>query len=93
MPIKDNDIVNFFERLRKPLQEEHVDADEKVIVGGDFNCPVNPLLDKKDGCSAPREIAIASIECFQEEFNLVDTWRVKNLSRKLAANFIFKCRY
>ena len=41
-------------------------------------CPMNPLLEKKGGSSAPRKIAIASIECFQEEFDLVDIWRVKN---------------
>ena len=75
---KDNDIVNFFEKLRKALKEEHVDADEKVIVGGNFNCSMNPLSDKKGGSSAPRKIAIASIECFQEEFDLMDIWRVKN---------------
>ena len=34
--------------------------------------------DKKGGSSTPRKIAIASIECFQEEFDLVDIWRVKN---------------
>ena len=77
-PNKDNDIANFFEKLRKALLEEHFDADEKVIVGGDFNCPMNPFLDKKGGSSAPRKIAIAGIECFQEEFDLVDIWRVKN---------------
>ena len=43
-----------------------------------FNCPMNPLLDKKGGSSASRKIAIDSIECFQEEFDLVDIWRVKN---------------
>ena len=75
---KDNDIANFFEKLRKTLIEEHLDADEKVIVGGDFNCPMNPFLDKKGSSSAPRKIAIASIECFQEEFDLVDIWHVKN---------------
>ena len=77
-PNRDNDIANFFEKLRKTLIEEHLDADEKVIVGGDFNCPMNPFLDKKGGSSAPRKIAIASIECFQEEFDLVDIWHVKN---------------
>ena len=39
---------------------------------------MNPLLDKKGGSSVPRKIAIASIECLQEEFDLVDIWRVKN---------------
>ena len=28
--------ANFFEKLRKALLEEHFDADEKVIVGGDL---------------------------------------------------------
>ena len=75
---KDKERANFFEKLRKTLLEEPFDADEKGIVGGDFNCPMNPFLDKKGGSSVPLKIAIADIECFQEEFDLVDIWRVKN---------------
>ena len=48
---KHNDIVNFFEKLRKTPLEEHFDADEKVFVGDDFNCPRNPLLDEKGSSS------------------------------------------
>ena len=42
-PNKDNDWINFFEKLRKILHEQSLEADLKVIVGRDFNCPLNPL--------------------------------------------------
>ena len=45
---------------------------------------MNPFLDKKGSSSAPHKIAIASIECFQEEFDLVDIWRVKNPDIKVS---------
>ena len=74
--------VIFFEKLWKTLQEENVNTDEKIIVGGDFNCPLNPLLDKRGGSLELRKTAFASIGCFQDEFDLVDIWRVKNPETK-----------
>ena len=52
--------------------------EENLIVGGDFNCPISPILDKKGGSLLPRKSVVASISCFQEDLDLVDIWRVKN---------------
>ena len=49
-----------------------------VVAGGDFNCPLDPTLDKKGGILIPRQHVINSIESFQNEFSLHDIWRVKN---------------
>ena len=58
--------------------------EENIIVGGDFNCPLNTLLDhdKKDGIMIPRKSVVASIGCIQSELDLVGIWRVKSPSIK-----------
>ena len=77
-PNKDKDSVKFLEALRTTLRTENLDTEENLIVGGDFNCPINPILDKKGGSLLPRKSVVASISCFQEDLDLVDIWRVKN---------------
>ena len=81
-PNKDKDITRFFNNLLTTLQNESLDEEENIIVGGDFNCPLNTLLDKKGGIMIPRKSVVASISCIQSELDLVDIWRVKNPSTK-----------
>ena len=47
-------------------------------MGGDFNCPINPIIDKKGSLLTPRKLVVDSIKCFQDNFDLIDIWRVKN---------------
>ena len=84
-PNKDKDSVKFLEALRTTLRTENLDTEENLLVGGDFNCPINPILDKKGGSLLllllslfPRKSVVASISCFEEDLDLVDIWRVKN---------------
>ena len=46
-PNKDAEAVRFYRDLSAKLQEMEPDNDDSVIIGGDFNCPLNPSLDKK----------------------------------------------
>ena len=64
------------------IRKENLDEEENFIVGVDFNCPLNPTLDKKGGLLVPRKSVVASIECFQAELDLVDIWRIKNPTLK-----------
>ena len=41
-------------------------------MGGDFNCPLNPTLDKRGGNLMPRQRVINAIESFQWELDLHD---------------------
>ena len=77
-PNKDKEIVKFFQDLTTVLKKENLDTEENIIVGGDFNCPINPIIDKKGGLLTPQKLVVDSIECFQENFDLIDIWRVKN---------------
>ena len=53
-----------------------------MILGGNFNCPLNTLLDNKGGIMILRKSVVASIDCIQSELDLVHIWRVKNPSTK-----------
>ena len=46
-PNKDKDLVVFFRNILKVFRDGNIDCEENIIIGGDFNCPLNPLLDKK----------------------------------------------
>ena len=81
-PNKDTNIVNFFNNLLMTLRKNDFDEEENIIIGGDFNCPPNPLLDKKRGLLIPRKPVAATIDNLQEELDLVDIWRIKNPAKR-----------
>ena len=76
-PNKDKENVKFFNELLAILRREDLDAEESFIVGGDFNCPLNSVLVKKVGSFTPRKAVVTSVDCFQEELDLLDFWRVQ----------------
>ena len=53
------------------------DSIENIIFGGDFNCPLNPAVDKRSGNISPRRSVIAAIEQIQSELDVHDIWRIK----------------
>ena len=67
-----------FRGIENVFKTENLDAEEKFIVGGDFNCPLDPILDKKGGSMLPRSSVLERIACLQEDLDLVNIWRVKN---------------
>ena len=77
-PNKNKVSAKFYENLHRVLQTEDLDCEENITIGGDFNCPLDPKLDKKGGIMVPRKMVIDNIECLQNELDLVDVWRIKN---------------
>ena len=53
-------------------------CDGNIIIGGDFNCPLNPRLDKQGGILVSWANVVSAIEGLQTTFNLRDIWRIKN---------------
>ena len=60
-PNKDKVTCKFFQNLHNTLQSEDLDCEENIICGGDFNCPLNPMLDKRGGVMVPRKMVIDKI--------------------------------
>ena len=81
-PNKDTNIIKFLKNLLLTLRKNNFEKEDKIIIGGDFNCPPNPILDKKGGLLIPRKSVATIIENLKEELDLVDIWRVKNPERK-----------
>ena len=77
-PNKDKDHIEFVNNLLTTLKKENLDSEEKIIMRGDFNCPLNPAYDKKGGTLSLRKSVVAGIDCLQNELDLVDIWRNKN---------------
>ena len=52
---KDADAVKFYRNLSKVLRNDEFSYEENIIIGGDFNCPLDITLDKKGGLPIPRK--------------------------------------
>ena len=81
-PNKDKDLLEFFRSIQKLICDNDFDNEENIIIGGDFNCPIDPLLDKKGGVLSPRRAVVERILCMQSELELIDIWRIRNPSMR-----------
>ena len=72
------ELVAFYRSLLQTIATNNLDEIENIIVGGDFNCPLNPVVDKRGGSLIPRQSVISTIEQLQSELDLHDIWRIKN---------------
>ena len=76
-PTKDNEPgqVSLLNAISETLGEF---GHKNIIMGGDFNCCLNPLIDKLGGDMESKSKYSQLLEELCEEFNLCDVWRVLN---------------
>ena len=60
-PNKDKDLIEFLKSLLITLKKENLDSEENTIIGGDFNCSLNPAIDKEGGILNKRKSVISCI--------------------------------
>ena len=77
-PNKDAEATKYFQYLSTTLRAMDFESEDNVIIGGDFNCPLDPAKDKMGQILIPHQHLINSIENIQSEFNLHDIWHVEN---------------
>ena len=77
-PNKDEQSVKFFHSLSNIMRQNEYYNEDNIIIGGDFNCPLNPEMDKKGCILIPRQNVIDSIEEMQCTFSLHDIWRIQH---------------
>ena len=67
--------LQFISYLKAQLDEY---ATDNILIGGDFNTHLNPLLDKKGGTRILKTDYAKLVENLMTEFNLVDIWRARH---------------
>ena len=80
-PNKTPDQCSFFDKLNNNIEEYVANTEPRLIVGGDFNVPLNPDFDCSGGNSS-RKDSVKNIQDLCLDFDLVDIWRVRNPQTK-----------
>ena len=81
-PNRENELVASYHSILQTIMNKNFDDIENIIMGGDLNCPLNPIIDKRSGNLIPRQAVINTIELLQSELDLHDIWRVKNPTKR-----------
>ena len=67
----------FYDNLNKNIEENIIEKDNRIILGGDFNVTLNPVWD----CSGGNQSKKASAKFIEDlclDFDLIDIWRIRN---------------
>ena len=76
-PNRGNKLVDLYHSVLQSIQTNDFDTDN-IIMGGDFNCPLNLIVDKRGGNLMPWQSVINAMKRLQWELDLHDIWRFKN---------------
>ncbi|CAC5379210.1 unnamed protein product [Mytilus coruscus] len=77
----ENEQIGYIEKIKILLNEKLY---QNLVLGGDLNTVLNPILDKMGGSKYNTPVKYTSkLEDFIEEFALCDIWRTKNVDSRL----------
>lgn len=65
-------VLSFFKKIATLLAEK---SEGIIIVGGDFNCTLNPKLDRLPAIRKPQSKMSKGLSCMMKELGVVDIWR------------------
>ena len=71
-----NERVTFFEMMQK-----HILFDEETLIAGDFNCSLNPFMDRLN-CKSP-DIGNIQLKNIIKKFDLEDLWRRRHPEKRM----------
>lgn len=73
--------IDALKRLEQALSEL---TSENIIIGGDFNCFMDPLLDRSSSTTCPSQSDTVRdrINLLKDDWGLCDLWRVRNPNKK-----------
>ena len=70
--------TQFYIDLKQFCIDKDFESKDRLIIGGDFNCVLNPKVDKKGGNVKVKENVVKNIKEIIDTFDLIDIWRYLN---------------
>ena len=67
----------FYDNLNKNIEENIIDKENRIIIGGDFNITLNPEWDCSGG-NQSKKASVKHVEDLCLDFDLIDIWRIRN---------------
>ena len=76
-PNKTKEQCTFFQLIQSELDKLNIEADDNIIIGGDFNVILNPELDGLRGKPKLKD-SVKIIDEMRLSFDLMNIWRIRN---------------
>lgn len=67
----------FYDNLNKNIEENIIDKENRIIIGGDFNIILDPEWDCSGG-NQSKKASVKHVEDLCLDFDLIDIWRIRN---------------
>ena len=67
----------FYDNLNKNIEENIIEKDNRIVMGGDFNVTLKPVWDCSGG-NQSKKTSAKFIEDLCLDFGLIDIWRIRN---------------
>ena len=74
-------LVNLFDGVANTLENMSLDHNCQIIIGGDFNCHLDPSLDNLGGRIESKS-SVKNINEIMTANDLIDIWRIRNPDKK-----------
>ncbi len=78
-PNSDSDQVDFYTKILDLYNNNSFDVNQRVIMGGDFNCVINAKLDKRGGKDIDKLKVVDKISDVMDSIDLIiDVWKFRH---------------